>query len=265
MVAAAVLALVFVDYRAFGANRHFNTRDGAMPDSREPRGINAEARRAMRENRHFRVTSDGSPSSMEFRMWGLSSPQGLDPLLPDSYRSLIQGYNAEFETTRVFRMDYGNDAMLQTLGVRYAISYKGAPAGDARFRLVGPDDSFYRVYEYTEARPSYGWEGSGEARPVEWTPERRVLRVASGGGGRFGIVEQYYPGWRASVDGRPAEIARWRGAFQSIQVPAGEHTVAFEYRSRWLGVGAWISVGALAVLGWVASASIASRRRRSRR
>jgi hypothetical protein len=225
--------------------------------------MNEAAARAIRENRQYRVTSDGAPSSMEFRVWGWSSPQGLDPMLTDAYRRLIEGWAAEFQTTRVFRMPYGNDEMLRALGVRYAISYHGAASeaalGDAsRFRPVGPDDSFYRVYEYTGARPTHRWEG--EARAMEWLPERRVYRVASGVGGTFGLAEQFYPGWRATVDGRPAEIARWGGAFQSVAVPAGEHTVAFEFRSRWLGLGAGISGASLALLAWAARASRGSRR-----
>ena len=239
-----------------------------VPDTAAPRGINEAVWRTMRDDRQHRVTSDGAPSSMEFRMWGLTSPQGLDPLLPDAYRRRIEGWGAEFQTTRIFRMPYGNDEMLRALGVRYAISYHGAAseaelADASRFRPVGPDDSFYRVYEYTGARASHRWPG--EARAVEWLPERRAYRVSSAGGGTFGLVEQFYPGWRATVDGRPVEVARWQGAFQAIEVPAGEHTVVFAYRSRWLRLGAGISGVSLALLGWAASASIVSRRRRSRR
>lgn len=268
-LAAVVLLFVFADYKVFGTNRHFNTRDGAVPQAATtPPGINEGEHRTMRENRHFRVTSDGSPSSMDFRMWALASPQGLDPLLPDQYRRLIGKWGAEFQTTRVFRMDYANDEMLQTLAVRYVISYKASPieavaAGSPRFRRIGAVESFYRVYEYVDAHPPYEW--AGEASPTEWLPERRVFRASSAAGGRFGLVEQFYPGWRATVDGRPADIERWRGAFQSIAVPAGEHTIAFEYRSRLLRLGSAISLVSLVLLSWVACASSVSQRRHSQK
>jgi hypothetical protein len=166
-------------------------------------------------------------------------------------------------------MNYASAEMLQTLGVRYAISYEGAPseaelAGHPRFRLLGPDDSFYRVYEYLDARTPFGWDGAeGEARPAEWLPERRLFRVSSAAGGRFGLVEQGRRGWRATVDGRPATIERWRGAFQAVDVAAGEHTVAFEYRAPWLAPGAAVSLASFILLGWVAFASSASQPRRS--
>ena len=252
-VFAVLLLFVLVDYKVYGTNRLFNTRQGDVDEFYPPhaiRGISDEAYRAIMTNRQYRVTSDGSPSSMDFRMFGVSSPQGLDPLLSARYRSLMEQWGAAFETTRVFRMNYRNHDMLETLGVRYAISYAAGPseaflAGSPDFRRIGPD-SFYHVYEYVSAQPAYHWEG--EARPTEWLAERRAFTVRSAAGGRFVLAEQQFPGWRAAVDGHVAPIALWRGVFQSIDVPAGEHTIVFEYRSRWLGLGAAISVAAVLVL-----------------
>jgi hypothetical protein len=205
---------------------------------------------------------------MEFRMWGLATPQGLDPLLSKRYREIVVGWGAKFQTQRVFLMDYRNEEMLQTLGVRYAITYRGAAdsaflAASPNFRLVGPNDAFYRVYEYRHARPSFGWDGiPGDARPAEWMPERRAFQVRSGRGGRFGLVEQYSPGWEAAVDGHPVAIERWRDVFQSIQVEPGEHAVVFEYHSRWLPLGGTISLLSLAGLVCVIAADRQSRRQR---
>jgi hypothetical protein len=264
----ALLLFAFADYKVYGTNRLFNTRPGDVDEMYPPhaiRGISEEAYRAMMANRQYRVTSDGSPSSMEFRMYGLSSPQGLDPLLSARYRGLMEQWGATFETTRVFRMNYGNRDMLETLGVRYAISYAGGPseaflAGSPDFRRVGPD-SFYHVYEYVHAQPAYRWEG--EARPTGWLPERRAFTVRSAAGGRFVLAEQQFPGWRATVDGRAVPIELWRGAFQAVDVPAGEHSVVFEYRSRWLPLGAGISAVALlallAAIRWPSSRTSSSR------
>jgi len=249
----ALLLFAFADYKVYGTNRLFNTRPGDVDElypAHAIRGISDEAYHAMMANPQYRVTSDGSPSSMEFRMFGLASPQGLDPLLSARYKSLMEQWGATFETTRVFRMNYRNRDMLQTLGVRYAISYNGGPneellSTSPNFRRIGPD-SFYHVYEYLHAQPAYHWEG--EARPIGWLPERRAFTVRSAAGGRFVLAEQQFPGWRATVDGHTAPIALWRGVFQTIDVPAGEHTVEFEYRSRRLRLGAGISAATLLAL-----------------
>ena len=67
---------------------------------------------------------------------------------------------------------------------------------------------------YGNAKPPYGWgDGSGEARPTAWMPENRAFQVRSDRGGRFFLIEQFFPGWRATVDGRPSGIERWKGAF----------------------------------------------------
>jgi len=249
-VMVALLLFALVDYKVYGTNRLFNTRPGNVDElypAHAIRGVSDEAYRAMKANPHYRVTSDGAPSSMEFRMFGVSSPQGLDPLLSARYRALMEQWGATFETTRVFRMNYTNREMLGTLGVRYAISYNGSPseavlAGSPDFRRIGPD-SFYHVYEYVHAQPAYQW--AGEARVTEWLPERRTFTAQSAAGGRFVLAERQMPGWRATVDGREVPIALWRGVFQAIEVPAGGHAVVFEYRSRLLPAGAAISGAAL--------------------
>jgi uncharacterized membrane protein YfhO len=77
-------------------------------------------------------------------------------------------------------------------------------------------------------------------------------------------VEQYFPGWNATVDGLPVAIKRWGGAFQSILVPAGEHRIVFEFSSRGFRVGAPISLLAAFALAVVAMADGRSRRRGTR-
>jgi hypothetical protein len=264
-LAAALFLFCLIDYKVYGTGRLFNTRDGD-PDERfalrDISGINGAANQAFRANRQYRVTSDGAPSSMDFRMWGLASPQGLDPFLPRQYREMMKR-SAEYQTSRVFLMDYRNEPLLQLLGVRYAITHHGGAretvlSNSPAFRLVGADDSFYRVYEYQNARPPFGWDGvAGEARPANWTPERRTFQVSSAVGGRFALAEEFLPGWQATVDGRRTAIGPWREVFQAIDVPPGQHTVTFEYHSRLLPWGAAISLASATALVWLV------RRRRS--
>ncbi len=258
-MAAAMLLFLLCDYKVYGTNRMFNTRDGDV-DEMLPvggiHGVSPEAYGVLWNNRHFRVTTDGAPSSLDLRMFGFYTPQGLDPFLPTRYREMVRPW-VQFETSRIFRMDYRNERLLQLLGVRYAISYQGAPgepvlSASPSFRRIGPD-SFYRVYEYLQARPPFGWDGvPGDARPIEWRAERRAFRTGSPVGGRFGLTEQFFPGWTATVDGRPVPVERWRDLFQSVAVPAGEHAVVFEYHSRFLPAGAAISLVAFAGLCWIA-------------
>src|SRR5262249_37324090 len=54
---------------------------------------------------------------------------------------------------------------------------------------------------------------------------RDVLMVTS---------ELAYPGWEATLDGRPVTVRTVNYAFRAVAVPAGQHTVALAYRP-WAG------------------------------
>jgi len=268
-LAAVLLLAAGIDYKVFGTNRRFNTGDGDGDDMQPSygiRGMNNEAYRALWSNRDYRIAGDedASPYSTDLRRWGLATPQGFDPFLPTQYHATIERW-VKFQTNRLFFVDVRNDQMLRALGIRYVISHEGMGSdpylsAHAQFRLIGPDDSYYRVYEYQNANAPYGWEdGSGEVRPIEWLPERRVFRAASDRGGTFDFVEQFYPGWHATVDGRPTAIERWNGAFQSIHAGPGEHRIVFTYREHYLLIGVTISL-----LAWVGLAVIIAADRRKR-
>ena len=251
-LAAALLLAAGVDYKVFGTNRRFNTADGVGGDADAPngiRGMNALVYRTLWNNRDYRIVcdEDASPYSTDLRRWGLATPQGFDPFLPAQYHALIERW-VKFQTNRIFFPDVHNDEMLRALGVRYVITHEGSGSdpflsASPKFSRIGPDDSFYRVYEYRIANPPFGWEdGSGDVRPSEWQPERRVFQARSDYGGRFTFVEQFYPGWHATVDGRPAAIERWNGSFQAIHTGPGQHTIVFAYREHNLLLGAAISL-----------------------
>jgi hypothetical protein len=48
--------------------------------------------------------------------------------------------------------------------------------------------------------------------------------------GRVVLLDAYDGGWRARVDGQPAEIVRANVVFHAVAVPAGRHLVTFRYR-----------------------------------
>jgi len=56
------------------------------------------------------------------------------------------------------------------------------------------------------------------------------------------------PGWRAWVDGARVQVARVNGGMMGVVVPGGRHRVELRYRPRSLGIGALVSLAALAAL-----------------
>jgi uncharacterized membrane protein YfhO len=74
------------------------------------------------------------------------------------------------------------------------------------------------------------------------------------------ILDPFYPGWTATLDGEPAPILRADFAFQAVPVRAGRHELRLTYRNRWVTVGAVVSIGTLALL--LGALSLRSRRLR---
>ena len=66
------------------------------------------------------------------------------------------------------------------------------------------------------------------------------------------LADSYHPGWRASVDGSPAPILATNHLYRGVPVPAGRHTVRFEYRPRSVRLGAILSVVGAAGIGFLA-------------
>lgn len=74
------------------------------------------------------------------------------------------------------------------------------------------------------------------------------------------LTDVHYPGWKATVDGQPADIARVDYLLRGVVVPAGHHRVEFAYEPLSWRIG-WI-VSLVALLGLIAVTAVALTRRR---
>jgi hypothetical protein len=138
---------------------------------------------------------------------------------------------------------------MDALGVRYLVTNR--TVGDG-WRLV--DDAEVPIYENLDALPrAYRIEGepgtpAGAARFEVDDPDRIVLRTDGTAAGRLALMDSYYPGWRARVDGEPAAIEDFSRGFRAVAVPPGEHTVELRYEPASFRVGLFVSLVALLVL-----------------
>jgi hypothetical protein len=74
------------------------------------------------------------------------------------------------------------------------------------------------------------------------------VRTKSTRAGFLVTSDAYYPGWRASIDGRDVWLYRADYAIRGVMVPAGEHTVRFDYRPRSFYLGAGVSLISMLLL-----------------
>ena len=88
---------------------------------------------------------------------------------------------------------------------------------------------------------------------VEDAPERVVLRTRSDRTTALVLADEWAPGWTATVDGAPAPMWPTLLTLRGVEVPPGEHTVRYEYRTPRLTPGLVATCGglllALALLG----------------
>jgi hypothetical protein len=99
------------------------------------------------------------------------------------------------------------------------------------------------------------------AQLVGESPDHLELTTHSERAGLLVLSEVDYPGWQASVDGQSVQVLRADTILRAVCLPAGSHTVRFDFQPRDLVVGAAISSLALVVvMGVIIERWISARR-----
>ena len=63
------------------------------------------------------------------------------------------------------------------------------------------------------------------------------------------LAQTAYPGWQATIDGKPTNIFSTNGLFSAIELEPGNHRVIFQYRPLSWQLGLWISITTLILWG----------------
>lgn len=63
------------------------------------------------------------------------------------------------------------------------------------------------------------------------------------------LSDNYYPGWKAFIDNKPAKIILADYSFRAVELSKGKHEVRFEYQPNSFFIGALISFVSLVLLG----------------
>ncbi|MBI5701644.1 YfhO family protein [Candidatus Saganbacteria bacterium] len=86
------------------------------------------------------------------------------------------------------------------------------------------------------------------AKILEYKDQSLKVRTSSKKPAYLLLSDTYYPGWKATVDGKEAEIKKARPIFRAVKIPAGEHIVRFYYDPFSLKLGALVSLIAISGL-----------------
>jgi len=104
---------------------------------------------------------------------------------------------------------------------------------------------------------------SDPAKIVKYENEKVVVEAEAKRDGWLLLLDSYYPGWKAEVDGRQVEIFRANGFFRAVKIPAGRHVITFSYFPDIFRKSLYVSgAGFLVWLALIAySLAISARRR----
>jgi hypothetical protein len=106
-----------------------------------------------------------------------------------------------------------------------------------------PDFDIRReVFLKNYAQPAHtgcqsGWEGEASAKTLQDDPDLTRFRVVAPCNGFFVLADLYYPGWTATVDGRPAQVYKANYAFRAVALGEGRHEIVFRYAPWTLSIG----------------------------
>jgi len=92
-----------------------------------------------------------------------------------------------------------------------------------------------------------GRQISGESwvKPVSMKPEEVKLELRTAADCFLLGSDQYFPGWRAELDGKEVRIYRADLALRTVFIPAGAHSVRFWYQPWSFAIGLWATLSGL--------------------
>ncbi len=189
--------------------------------------------------------------------YGLEDVAGYNPVHLDSYDRYMRRSNGGHSVDRHFELALrAGTRELRALSVRYYIS----PPGDQPKGLrVVKTTRLAVVTEDPGALPFVRLNAGGKtvaATVLDREPDRIVARTPAGSAaGRVVVADLAYPGWKVSVDGKPAKGLVVDGVLRAVDVPAGSHVVEWTFAPAAIRHGALLSgltailLGAACLLG----------------
>ena len=90
--------------------------------------------------------------------------------------------------------------------------------------------------------------GNSSARIVSEKPDEVDVEASMARPGFLLLLDTYFPGWKATVDGTETPILRADYNFRAVQLPAGTSTVRFVYQPRSFRLGIALCLAGFAIL-----------------
>lgn len=135
-----------------------------------------------------------------------------------------------------------------------------SPDFDPRRMAILEEDVTAEQLQWLGAEPNPG----PVARIWRYLPDRVEMTVETDRPGMLVLLDAYFPGWQAHVNGKPTRVYRTNYLFRGVFVEVGKNEVRFDYSpwSFWAGLG--VSGGTLIAVGAAVALSRLPPRRHSK-
>jgi hypothetical protein len=180
---------------------------------------------------------------------GIPSANNFDPLLVGAYDALLEDIDKLAPDEQLAVVERLNVGILLTPTSRRDLDEVGYAAPIYAYRIPNP---WPRV-SVADCRIRGGDEqctprDGARAEIVLDQPLLMVVHVSADQPGSLLVLDTYYPGWGATVDGQRAEVRSVNAVFRAVDIPAGEHEVVMAYRPMSLRFGAGLTFASLVVV-----------------
>lgn len=108
-------------------------------------------------------------------------------------------------------------------------------------KLLSSDFDFRNVLILEKPSPISAQYGQGTAKIVSYKPQEVVVKTESDQPKLLFLSDNYYPGWKATVDGNEVEVLRADYTFRAVPLVGGKHIVRFYFESQSFELGALLS------------------------
>ena len=98
-----------------------------------------------------------------------------------------------------------------------------------------------------EGKSEMGETGAGSIKILNYKNSRVECEVRAKTDGYLVLLDSFYPGWSAYVDGRETPVLKANYAFRAVRVPEGIHRVEFIYRPASFYLG--LALSSIVLLG----------------
>jgi hypothetical protein len=172
----------------------------------------------------------------QFGISGVEWPASLDLAAHGKILGSLREENSYNITNEIFATDLNIGAILVPNNIPFTpkLAKKVAQTGEiAIFELPAKPRVEFISHSKTQAAAlSYEYVRPTLLRANITTPAE----------GNLIVRDTFYPGWQATIDGKPTPIKAFENIFRSIAVPSGAHTIEFRYIPKLLYMGIAISL-----------------------